>query len=121
MIGSLTNEGKQYYEGTYYKKKTDRQGSSFRYEWLINQKKSYGQAVNNLIATQGRYTIKTNWDMGFEVNGFIVDKNGKKYIISEIEKMEQSINPQVMFWFNSNIDTSFVLSLIEIENAEELK
>ena len=127
----LTNENNQYLYGTRYKKKifekwidgTHRkiyQGEKFKYELLVYPRKSYGQIVNNLIATQGRLTIKTNWNLDWKVNQFIVDNYGKKYIIQEIQTMPQEVNPQVLALAITNPDTDYVLSLIEIENAEEL-
>ena len=117
----LTNEGSQYLYGTRYKKKTDVQGDRCRYELLVYPRKSYGQIINNLIATQGRLTIKTNWDLDWKVNQFFVDNYGKKYIIQDIQTMPQEVNSQVLAINLVNPDTDFVLSLIEIENVEELQ
>lgn len=117
----LTNEGSQYLYGTKYNKKTDQQGYNCRYELLIYPRKSYGQIINNLIAIQGRLTIKTNWDLDWKVNQYFVDNYGKKYLISEVQKMPQEINSQVLAINLNNPDTDFVLSLIEIDNAEGLQ
>lgn len=121
MLNSLTSQGFQFYSGTRYKKWTDNQGDYFQYEELVAPRKSYGQMVNNLIAIQGRYTIKTNWDLGFEVGQYIVDKKGRKWIIEDIVSMEQEVNPQTAYFLNANPDTDFVLSLVRVENALELK
>ena len=117
----ITNEDSQFLYGTRYKKKTDVQGDRCRYELLIYPRQSYGQIINNLIATQGRLTIKTNWDLGWKVNQCFVDNYGKKYIIQEVQKMPQEVNSQVLAISLVNPDTDFVLSLIEIENVEELQ
>ena len=117
----ITNEGSQYLYGTRYKKKTDVQGDNCKYEMLVYPRKSYGQIVNNLIATQGRVTIKTNWDLDWKVNQYFVDNYGKKYIIQEVQIMPQEVNPQVLALSLVNPDTDFVLSLVEIENVEELQ
>lgn len=115
----ITNEGNQYLHGTRYKKKTDNQGEKFRYELLVYPRKSYGQIINNLIATQGRLTIKTNWDLKWQVNEYVVDNYGKRYIIQDVQIMPQEVNPQVLAVSLVNPETDFVLSLIEIENVEE--
>ena len=117
----ITNEGSQYLYGTRYKKKTDVQGDNCKYEMLVYPRKSYGQIVNNLIATQGRVTIKTNWDLDWKVNQYFVDNYGKKYIIQEVQIMPQEVNPQVLALSLVNPDTDFVLSLVEIEKVEELQ
>lgn len=117
----LTNQGSQYLYGTQYKKKTDVQGTRCRYELLVYPRKSYGQIVNNLIATQGRVTIKTNWDLDWEVNQFFVDNYGIKYLIADVQIMPQEVNPQVLATSLINPDTDYVLSLIQVENMEELQ
>lgn len=118
---NLTNEGSQYLHGTRYKKKTDVQGDKCKYELLVYPRKSYGQIINNLIATQGRVTIKTNWDLDWKPNEYFVDNYGKKYLIQEVQIMPQEINPQVLAIRLRNPDTDFVISLVEIENMEELQ
>jgi len=82
--------------------------------------RTFGTIINNLIATQGRLTIKTNYKVDFKVNGFVVDKNGNKWIIAQIEEMEQEVNPQTRYWLRQNPDTDYVLSLIKVENIEGL-
>ena len=121
MFGVLTNQGDQYYEGTYYRKKTDVEGKYFRYEWLESQRRSYGQIINNLIAIQGRSVIKTNWDLDWIVKGFIVTKDGKRWTIVDITKMEQEVNPQTRYWLTHNADTDYVISLVEVDNEKGLK
>ena len=111
------NQGAQYHNGTYFEKKTDTQGEYFRFEILVDKRKSYGQIINNLIATQGRMTILTNYNIPFKINGYITFKNGRRFIISEIIEMENEVNPQTNYWFTKNPSTDFVLSLTEIENV----
>ena len=113
------NQGFQFVDGTYYEKKTSQQGEPFRFEILVDQRKSYGQIINNLIATQGRVTIKTNYNLDFKISGYVVFKNGRKFLISDIVEMEQEINPQTLYWFKENPNTDLVLSLVEVENVEE--
>ena len=115
----LTQQGFQYYEGQYLKKKIDKVGQYLRYELLVYPKETYGQIINNLIATQGRLTIKTNWNLGYKVNEYFVDKNGDRYIINDVVRMEQEINPQIMFFRKTNPDTDFVLSLTKIERIDD--
>lgn len=120
MIG-LTQQGSQYLYGTLYNKKTDTQGDFFRYEELLEKRNEYGQIINNLIATQGRYTIKTNWNLEYKVNQFVVTKDGVRYQIADITRMQQEVNPQTLYWFKSNPNTEWVISLVEVDNVMELK
>ena len=117
----VTAEGSQYLYGTKYNKKTDVHCFKFKYDILSYPRKSYGQIINNLIATQGRLTIKTNYDLKWKVREFIIDNFNKKYQIQEIQTLPQEVNPQVAALFKVNPDTDFVLSLIEVENMEELQ
>lgn len=117
----LTNQGGQYLYGTKYNKKTDVQGERCRYELLVYPKSSYGQIVNNLIATQGRLTIKTNWDLGWKVNQFFVDNYGVKYLIVDVQTMPQEVNAQVLATSLVNPDTDYVLSMVKVGNVEELQ
>lgn len=115
------NQGFQFMDGTYYENKRAVQGEPFRFEILVDKRNSYGQIVNNLIATQGRVTIKTNYNLDFKISGCVVFKNGRKFLISEIVEMEQEVNPQTLYWFKENPNTDLVISLVEIENVEELQ
>ena len=117
----FTMQGSQYLYGTKYESKTDKIGTKFKYEILVNPQKSFGQIINNLIATQGRLTIKTNWDLNWKVKQFVVDNYGNRYIIEDIEIMPIEINQQVLAISMKNLDTNFVLSLVQIENAWGLK
>lgn len=120
MIEALTNNGNEFFYGTRYKNIKDTQGEPFRYELINDKRKTYGTIINNLIATQDRVSIKTNWDLGFEVRQLIVLNDGKRYKIEEIVEMPQEVNPQVCY-FAHNPDISYFLSLVRISNPMELK
>ena len=119
MIGALTSQSFQYLEARRYKTKDNNErGTYFRYEELNDQNSFFGTVINNLIADQSRYVIKTNWDIGFEVGDFIIDKkSGNMWTIEQIERLQHDTNSQVMFWLKKNPETDFVLSLVKIENA----
>lgn len=104
-----------YNYGTYYEKKTDTQGERLRFEILQSKSRAYSQIVNNLIATQGTITIRTNDNLEYKINGFITFR-GTKYIISQVVEMEEEINPQILIWKKKNPNTDFIISLIEVEN-----
>ena len=119
MIGALTSQSFQYLEARRYKTKDNNErGTYFRYEELNDQNSFFGTVINNLIADQSRYVIKTNWDIGFEVGDFIVDKkSGNMWTIEQIERLQHDTNSQVVFWLKKNPETDFILSLVKIENA----
>lgn len=121
MIYSMTDNFEQYFVGTRYKKKTDVQGDYFRYGLAEYPQSSYGQVVNNLIAEQDRMAICTNWDLDWKVRQYVIDNDGGKWQITAISKLPQEVNPQVMALVKHNPDTNFIITMIKVENVEELK
>lgn len=113
----FTNEDCQYLIGEYFGKKTNKIGEQFKYDIISNPNRRYGQVINNLIATQGRFTIRTNWEFDWHVNDYIKDQFGKMYMIAEITKMPQEVNAQVLNVMIENPDTDYVLSLVETESV----
>ena len=117
----MNSEFGQYFSGYYYHKKSDKQGQYFQYELLESPSRAFGTIVNNLIAEQGRMTIETNWALGFKAKEYITDHWGKRWQIASVVKMPQNVNPQVMALCIENQDTDYVLSLIEVDNVEEVR
>lgn len=120
MIDSFTSIGSQYFYGTWYSNIHSTEGKSFQYELMDEPRKSYGFAINNLILTQGRKTIKTNWDFGWQPRQIVVDNYGTRWKIEEVMIMPQEVNPQVAH-FALNPDIDYVLSLVMITNPLEKK
>lgn len=120
MIDALTTNENQFFYGTRYIDLKDTVGTNFQYELMNDKRKSYGQNINNLIATQGRISIKTNWDLDWQVRQIIVLNSGHRCKIQEIVEMEQEVNPQVAY-FALNPSKSYFLSLVEISNPMELR
>lgn len=116
----VTNED-QYYYGTRYLKKTDTQGDMFRYSLLTEQKYVYGQVINNLIATQGTATIKSNWNLEWHRGDFVVLNDGTRWKVIEYVPYTQNVNPQTNYWFKQNLSTDFVLNMIKVDNVGELQ
>lgn len=119
MIDALTGNGIQYFYGTKYIDAKDTRGQFFQYELLENKRKTYSTVINNLIETQGRTTIKTNWDLKWKVRDIIVDNDGERYKVQEVVKMPLEVNAQVGH-FAKNPDIDYVLSLVRISNPMEL-
>ncbi len=115
-----TSQYGQFFRGKYLKKKTDVEGSFFRYYELVEKRRTFGTIINNLIADQERYTIATNWDLGFKPSEYIIVNDNERYIIDEVVKMHD-MSEQTSYWLKKNQDTTYVLSLIKVDNVEELK
>lgn len=123
MIGALTSQSFQYLEARRYKTKNNNElGTYFRYEELNDQNEFFGTVINNLIADQSRYIIKTNWNINFCIGDFIIDKkSGNMWTIEQIERLQHDTNSQVVYWVGANPEMDFVLSLVRVENAWGLK
>ena len=119
MIGALTQQSFQYLEARRYKTKdNNEQGTYFRFEELNDQNERFGTVINNLIADDTTYVIKTNWDIDFKVGEFIIDKKSRKmWTIQQIEKLRQDVNSQTLYWLTKNPETDYVLSLVQVENV----
>ena len=119
MIGALTSQSFQYLEARRYKTKDNNErGTYFRFEELNDQNERFGTVVNNLIADDTTYVIKTNWDIDFKVGEFIIDKKSRKmWTIQQIERLRQDVNSQTLYWLTKNPETDYVLSLVQVENV----
>lgn len=119
MIGALTSQSFQYLEARRYKTKDNNErGTYFRFEELNDQNERFGTVINNLIADDTTYVIKTNWDIDFKVGEFIIDKKSRKmWTIQQIEKLRQDVNSQTLYWLTKNPETDYVLSLVQVENV----
>lgn len=119
MIECLTNNGNEFFTGTWYEDLHSVEGKTFRYELLTDPRKSYGMVINNLLKEQGRKTIKTNWNFGWKPKQIVVDNYGEPWKIEEVIEMPQEVNAQVVY-FALNPDIAFVLSMVKIANPMEL-
>lgn len=119
MIGALTSQSFQYLEARRYKTKDNNEhGTYFRFEELNDQNERFGTVINNLIADDTTYVIKTNWDIDFKVGEFIIDKKSRKmWTIQQIERLRQDVNSQTLYWLSKNPETDYVLSLVQVENV----
>ena len=119
MIGALTSQSFQYLEARRYKTKDNSEhGTYFRFEELNDQNEIFGTVINNLIADDTTYVIKTNWDIDFKVGEFIIDKKSRKmWTIQQIERLRQDVNSQTLYWLTKNPETDYVLSLVQVENV----
>ena len=116
----FTFKDNEFLSGTRYKTKTSYEGDSFRYAILENQRSTFGTITANLMENQGVMSIETQSDLNWQVNEFVVLQDKTRWIINTVTKMQQEINPQVLYSFNENEDTKWVLSLILVDNLENL-
>lgn len=119
IIDCMKSIGNQYFFGIWYKDLHSKEGKQFQYELLDEPRNSYGMVVNNLIKTQGRKTIKTNWEFNWQPKQIIVDNEGDRWKIQQVVEIPQEVNPQVAH-FAINPDKAYALSLVKIANPMEI-
>lgn len=120
MIEALCGNPNAYFIGTKYSNTTSKDGQYFEYELMTEIRKTYGTVITNLIKTQGRTTIKTNFNLDWKPRQIVVLENGNAYKVQEVAEMKLEVSPQVNALFE-NPNTDFVLSLVKIENPMERK
>jgi hypothetical protein len=120
MFKPLTTE---FYSARYYKKiptlENAEKGVLFRYEKLTEKSKRYSQPINNLIAKEERYTILTSAPIDFVVGGYVLDQDGKMFVISDLTSGEVAIEQRALFF--KPVDNHTVLSLTKVANPLGLK
>lgn len=119
MFEPLTTE---FFSAKYYTKNPTLQnkekGIYFRYERITERSKRFSTPINNLIAKEGRYSISTTYSIRFKCGGYVLDQDGKMYIISDYTT-GQSQNEHRALLFKP-IENITVLSLTEVANPLEL-
>lgn len=119
MIEALTQIGHQFFFGEWFESLHSTEGRKFQYELLDEPRKTYGQMINNLITSEGRKTIKTNWSFDWKPRQVVVDNYGERWKIQEVVTLPQEVNSQVAHWA-INPDVDYVLSLVRIANPKEV-
>ncbi len=94
-------EADQFYWGQYLGKKDDAKYNeaspkSFKYSIVTPKSKQYSQFMQNYGLPDCSMVIKTTWDLGFDVDGVIIDTEGAKHIIRSVgtntEEEEAQVN-----------------------------
>lgn len=120
MIEALCGNPNSYFCGTKYTNTISKYGQYFEYELLTEIRRTYGTVITNLIKTQGRTTIKTNFNLDWKPRQIVILEDGKAFKIQEVATMNLEVSPQVNSLF-ANPNTDFVLSLVGIVNSAERK
>ena len=120
MLEALMPNSDNYYFGTVYENRQDRNGTKVQYELLDEKRQSYGQIINNLIAEQGRKVIRCK-DYDFKVGNIFVDEEEVKWYVQDVVKFKEIANPQVNMIMKVNPAINYAVSMVEIENPEEMQ
>lgn len=110
----IAQQNGQYRVGKYLGHKTDEKDYKFfKYELVKDKAKTYNQILQNLITTEGSTIIKTNYNLQWMNQQYVVLQDERKYIITNIQKIEDDINPQVFGIVKESLDTFYYIELVE--------
>lgn len=100
--------------GTYREKK-DGPGVYFEYKEIDYPTRTFGEVIDNIITTQRRMTIRTRWNLNFQVNSYITTQDGQMWTIAQVQR--NSYNAENLRFMRDNPGSDFTLSLIGVEDA----
>lgn len=120
MLEALMPNNDEFYFAIVYEDRQDKKGEQIQYELLTETRRSYGQVINNLISEQGRKVIKSH-DYEFKTGNIVVDEDGVKWYVQEAVQFKENINPQANLIMRINPAEAYAVSLVEIENPEEMQ
>lgn len=106
------------YTGSYRPKPKD-SPRYFEYSVVNYQSRSYSEIINNIIATKEGVVIKTSWDCGWSVNGFVYTQDGSQYAIADIQTDMK--NDEVARLLVNNPMRELVIALVGVENPRGLR
>lgn len=100
VLDTYQSEANQFYWGQYLGRKDKAEFNQmpprqFRYEIVSPKDKRYLQLVQNLISHDGSIVIKTTWDLGFENQGVVMDADGDRHLISNMQFLIEEEEAQV--------------------------
>ena len=102
-----------------YRRYTTDSPDYFEYKDVDYPSKRFGDVINNLITDDNSRVIRTIWDCGYEVNGFICTQDGKTWTIVTI--IHDNKNAENLRLLQSNPSAEFVIGLQNVENPKKLR
>ena len=89
----------------------------FDYEPVDVTQWRYQKLLGNLLNTDGASTtIRTNDDMGWKVDNYVVLQDNRVYRVESVSKDYQSASKQVFRFLKDAPQTDYVLRLLEQDN-----
>lgn len=112
--------------GSYYESKQEEDlkegGLRFRYKHEDPNTATYRKLFSNvLVAKSNDAAVRTNTQIDFKVNSFVVLQDGKAYTIAEMIKDYNSAPQEVFRITNHSPAIEYVLRLVEYDNPWGLK
>ena len=86
----------------------------FQYELVKDKAKTYSHLIQNLITAEGSTIIKTNYNLDWMNQRQVILQDKCKYIITNIQAIEDDVNPQVFGMVLNSLDTLYYIELVEM-------
>ena len=102
-----------------YRRYTDDPPQYFEYKNVDYPSKRFGEVINNLIADDNGMVIRTCWDCGWEINGFVVAHDGRMWNVVQVQ--HDNRNSENLRFLIKNPSEEFILALVGVNNPKELK
>lgn len=102
-----------------YRRFTNDPAQYFEYKDVDFPSKRWGDVINNLITDDSSRVIRTMWDCGYEVDGFVVTQDGKTWTVITI--MPDNGNSENLRVLQTNPSVEFIIGLQNVENPKNLR
>lgn len=113
------------FTGNYYKElpnAPDDNAITFEYEAIDPTEWHYQRLFSNVVTTKSSScAIKTNTPLSYQVGSYVVLQNGKLYEIISVQEDYQSVEKQAFRYLQRVAGVDYVIRLVELPNAWELK
>lgn len=120
ILDFYSHDRKEEYLTGYYMKDETSEPIYFEYGIVNDGHKEYGNVIDRLNADSSNLTIKSTWDVGYEINGYIKTQDGDVWQISAINQILTERNKNVMRLLRSNPSKAFEISLIGVATPERV-
>ena len=115
------HDRKEEYLSGYYRKDEGAEPIYFEYGIASEERKEYNVEMDRVYADNLSLTIKTTWNVGFEINGYVETQDGKEWQVSTVSTIVTERNKQVTRLLRSNPSKAFEVTLIGTAKPDEPK
>ena len=114
LLDLLAPKDRNVRTGTYREQK-DGAGAYFEYREDDYPTQTFGEVIDNIVTTQRRMTIRTRWNLHYQVNGYVTTQDGQMWTIAQVQR--NSFNAENLRFMRENPGSEFTLSLVGVDDA----
>lgn len=118
ILDFYAHDRREEYANGYYRENEKAEELYFEYSITGADTEEYN-VISNLEAPRSVMTIRTTWNLGYKINGFVETQDGSAWQINAIRTIPNERNKQSVRLLRSNPSTAFELSLIGLAIPEE--